>query len=732
MICRNPRLTTSPSALAAVLMTTAGIAPAAAQTTTQMAQATELPPIVVEGATLEAKPKSRVKAPKATSPTVTETPQPAPASTPAGSAQGGAVAGGVPVPVAPDATDSDGAPVPSDSAGTVNVSGVETRKIATPVSVVTGAELRARQIRNAADALRSLPGVAVSASGGPANLTQVRIRGAEGNHTLVLIDGVEANDTNSGEFDFSNLSADEIERIEVLRGVQSGLYGSRAIGGVINIITRGGKGPLTFRANSEGGSFGTRHVSGGVSAGNDRGYIAANLSYREADGFNISEQGNEDDAWQRSTFNLRSGAAIAEGLSVDMNLRRSATRADFDAFDFFAPPGQLIKPTDAENVADSTIWLGGAKLTWEMLGGALTHQVGGNFNQTTTTSEDAFSTTRYDNDRVRFNYLATARLGTEDFRHIVSGLVETERETFTPSIPFFTDGLERERERLAYAAEWRAEMFDRFFPIASVRHEDNDTFADFTTWKTGLSIDVRELGLRPHASVGTAVALPGMFEQFGAILGLFVGNPNLVPEESFGWDAGVEFTLLRGTAVVDVTYFAADLKNEIVGFGNSLINLTDDSERRGIEVAGRMEVVPGLVVGAAYTWLDASDPTGLAEVRRPEHAARFDVNYAFDRGRGNLNVGAIYNGEMADVAFFNAPPPVFFGSQRVTLDEYWLVNVAASYKMMPGVEIFGRVENLLNEDYQDVFGFETADIAAYAGLRLTYEEPASIAWSQGR
>ncbi len=272
-------------------------------------------------------------------------------------------------------------------------------------------------------------------------------------------------------------------------------------------------------------------------------------------------------------------------------------------------------------------------------------------------------------------------------------------------------------------------MLDRLFPTVSVRHEDNDTFADFTTWKAAVSLKLPEVGMRPHASAGTAVALPGMFEQFGTVLGIFVGNPNLVPEESFGWDAGVEFTLLAGKAVVDVTYFQADLTNEIRGFGNSLINLAGVSERKGVEVAGRVSVMPGVVVGAAYTYLDATEPDGSTEIRRPKHSGRIDLNYAFAGGKGNLNVSAIYNGRTEDITSINLPAPVFFSSGRIALDDYVLVNVAASYKVAKGVEFYGRIENALDADYQEVFGYETAGIAAYAGVRLTYEDASTLHWA---
>ncbi len=709
----------------------AAIAPLAASAQ-DVANEAELPEVVVEGATLDAKAKPRIKKQAPSAPFAAPVQSSAPANKskssipkPASTEADGSVDGS-PSPQAdsqPSASAQQVAPS-TQNASHDDVSGVEARKIGTPVSVVTGEELKARQIRNAADALRSLPGVSVSASGGAGGqATQVRLRGAEGNHTLVVIDGIEANDTSSGEFDFSSLDAEDIERIEVLRGAQSGLYGSRAIGGVVNIITRRGKGPLAIRARTEAGSFGTRDAAVSASAANERGYFSAGFSARESDGFNIAAQGNEDDGYTRSSLNVRTGVTISDGLSADFSLRRSSTFTEFDTVDFFAPEGVDQVPVDSNNESERVVWLGGGKLTWEMFGGGLTHVAGGNFNTTVLQSADDFGQAKFDNARDRVFYQATTRFGAPDegLRHSLSGLVESETETFTPS-GNFNDGDERRRERLAYAGEYRGEFLDRVFPTASIRREDNDTFVDFTSWKAGVSVDVREIGVRPHASVGTAVALPGMFEQFGSVLGAFVGNPNLVPEESFGWDAGVEFTLLAGKAVVDVTYFEADLENEIVGFGTSLLNLTGESKRQGLEVAARSALFEGVTVGAAYTWLDATDPTGLAETRRPEHSGRADVNYVFSQGRGLINVAAIYNGTVKDSAFFNLNVDPFFGSRTVTLDSYWLVNVAASYQVAPGVEIYGRVENLLDEQYQEVFGFEAPDIAAYAGVRLTYED----------
>jgi vitamin B12 transporter len=236
--------------------------------------------------------------------------------------------------------------------------------------------------------------------------------------------------------------------------------------------------------------------------------------------------------------------------------------------------------------------------------------------------------------------------------------------------------------------------------------------------------------VRPHASVGTAVKLPTMFEQFG-ITANFTPNPNLVPEESFGWDAGLEFTFLKERAFLDITYFNADLTNKIFGTEPvpgepgriTSVNLPGQSTREGVEIAGRVKLTNQLTVGAAYTYTDARDPDGVREIRRPPHAARADLGYSFASGRGSVTLGVIYNGTMDDQAFLLPN----FQQQRVILDPYWVANAAVSYKLQRGVQLFGRVENLFDQRYQEVFGFEAAPVSAFAGIKLTFGGPDGIA-----
>ena len=686
-----------------------------ARAVAQAAEEQVLPPIVVQGATLEAppaKPKPR--------------PRPAP---------GGGAPSAVPAPAQGGVAGEPAAGEPVEveaAAGSVGtgeaMAGIPAARLGTAVSVVTGEELRAQQIRHAADALRSLPGVSVSQQGGSGNVTVVRLRGGESNHTLVLIDGVEVNSGIDGFFDFANLTTEDIEQIEVLRGPQSGLYGSNAVSGVINIITKSGRGPLTVRAKTEGGSFGTRDGSVQVTGGNDRAHGALTLHGRATDGFNIAPQGNELDGSSISTFSFNGGVRVFDNLKIDGSLRRSRLQGDRDGFEGLL--NGFIVSNDDLSTFDNKILLGRLDVTLDTLDSAWTHRlrITGAERDTTDNDRGSFPIVFHAIDQhVKYGYTSTYRLeAPQDLpvRHFFTGLIEEHQERFEqPSDGDFA----RERSRLSFAGEVRGEYFDRFFLGASVRHDDNDTFDDFTSWRGQGAWKLPGDVFRLHSSVGTGVKYPSFAELFGSFF-RFVPNPNLVPETSLGWDAGVETTLLGGRAVIDVTYFSANLQNEITEDFSlfpiiSAINLEGESTRKGIEVAARYKLIEGVTIGGAYTWLDARDDLDRPEIRRPRNSGRVDLDWAFLNGRGRLHLAAIYNGVTEDVAFNIFDPAL----TRVTLDDYVLVSAAASYQLEPGIELFGRVENLLDQDYQEVFGYETAGVAAFAGVRFTYEEPTTAA-----
>ncbi|MFM2421504.1 MAG: hypothetical protein RL291_34, partial [Pseudomonadota bacterium] len=334
-------------------------------------------------------------------------------------------------------------PTPNVATDVAPAPGIALETIGSSVSVVTASQLRDQQIRHTADALRALPGVSVAGQGGPGSLTQVRIRGQEGRHTRVLVDGIELNPSKDGDFDFSNLIADDIERIEVIRGPMSGLYGSGALGGVINIVTRRPTGPLALIARTELGSFGKRDLALRLEGGNEKGHVSIGGQFRRIDGFNVSPFGDERDGTRIGSFNLKAGAAFAPNARLDLVLRLSEKRVAFDDFAGFAPGFAYVVANDAGNITRTHSLLAGATLAWDSLGGKLSQEI--KLGHTTQKDENRFfaftgfaagqqNVSRDDSARTNIAYSATYRLGAPSLwgKHAITGRVEGEREGYRP------------------------------------------------------------------------------------------------------------------------------------------------------------------------------------------------------------------------------------------------------------------------------------------------------------
>ncbi len=598
---------------------------------------------------------------------------------------------------------------------------IEAAKLGSAATVITGRELEQRQIRHAADALRSVPGLAVSQSGSKGSFTQVRIRGAEGNHVAVFIDGVEVNSLDSGEFDFSTLLTADIERIEVLRGPQSGIYGGNALSGVINVITRKGVGPARVSVSAEAGSFETRELAANASGGGERGYFSVSAVSREMEGFNIARGGGgEDDGSKQQAIFVRGGVTVTDNFRIDAIGRYQENDTDIDEDADFN--GLLDDVAGVDSLREQT--LGRVTATLDSFDRRLTQKAFADyFEDDLNSTSSVFSASFNNSQRRQYGYQADVKFDTPALlhaKHGLTGFLDYREENFkTSSAP----GTAFEREQTGVAGEYRGEFLDQFFITANVRQDYNDAFEDAVTYRTTGAYMLRESRTRFHASYGKGITNPTFFDQFG-VFGGFVGNPDLAPEESIGWDAGVEQTFLGGKVVLDMTYFKADLENEIVFLslpGGKFTNVNSDgtSEREGVEVQMTVKPFDGLTITGNYTYTDSTGPDGEREARRPEHAASLNATYAFAESRALINLGVAYNGEMVDDLFS-------FPQQRVTLDDYVLVNVSGSYKVDEKITLFGRVENMLDENYEEVVGYSSAPVAAYAGVKITFTEDAPL------
>lgn len=595
---------------------------------------------------------------------------------------------------------------------------VEQEKSGRAFTVISGEELEHKQIRHVADALRQVPGFAVSRSGQAGGLTQVRVRGAEANHLLVMVDGVEVNELSTGEFDFGSLLVDGIDRIEVLRGPQSAFWGSNALAGVVNIITkRGERNGFAGSARSEVGSDGS--WLGGVSlrGGGETYDVALSGAFQRVGGVNISDFGDEKDGDRNATLNARFAADLSSALTVDGTFRLMDQKTDVDPQDFTWGSPTYGRVIDGPDETGKREIFGSLGATHVSLDGALTQKArftaGDMYRENLASGFLSWS----DGNRYTGSYQASYQFetpGALDASHQLTAGYEWERETFAPS--HLTQTLERDTNSLV--GEYRGAFLDRFFVNAGVRHDLNDRFGDATTYSLSGAWKITP-ATRLHASIGTGVTAPTFFEQFGYVPGSFVGNPGLVPEKSTGWDVGVEQRFFHGMVVTDITYFHQDLTNEIVAAPTTVINQNGQSNRRGVEVAATLDLFNGFTATATYTYTKSTEQTAaggqrLDEVRRPQHSGSFSTAYQFYENRARVFGEVVFNGKMYDQDFAEFP------ALRVALPAYTVVNVGGSFKFTENLEAYGRVDNLLDADYEEVFDYNSPGLTAFVGVKGTF------------
>jgi vitamin B12 transporter len=419
-------------------------------------------------------------------------------------------------------------------------------------------------------------------------------------------------------------------------------------------------------------------------------------------------------------------------LKLDMSLRRSENKGDRDDFDFIN-----IRPDGFEGLADtgsafeSVLTVGRIAATLDTFDGKWVHQwqIGGSESDLTDCCGFA-GTSNFNIERMNYSYRSTATIDTPEnpmVTHYLTGLVDHQTQKFQQSDDFANSAFDL--ERTGVAAELRGEYFRSLFLSAAVRHDQNDSFENYTTWQTSASYRLPGSIFRLHGAAGSGVKYPSLLELYGEFgPGGFTGNPNLKPEESIGWDGGIETTLFGGRAIVDVTYFNQKLENEIfTSFSPAYTvnNKLGASTREGIEFTGRFAVAAGLDLGLSYTYLrarESDNPAGTEEIRRPPHSGRIDVNYRFLDNRANINLAAAYIGDRFDQNFnYNT-----FSQQALALDSYWLLTLGASYLVTPNMEVYGRVENLLDQKYTEIIGIDSAPIAAYVGVKIKYDDPKSF------
>jgi vitamin B12 transporter len=576
---------------------------------------------------------------------------------------------------------------------------VEADRATTSVSVLTEEELTVRLSPNPADQLRAVPGAAVSRSGSLGGLTQVRFRGAEANHTLVLFEGIEISDPVNGDTDFGLLTALPVGQIEVLRGASSSIHGSDAIGGVVSLSAARAAG---FSGFAEGGSFGTAQGALGWSGAQ----FGAAISGLTTDGVDASGTGGEKDG-SEALNGLLTGT-FALGADWSLSLIGLARKADSE-FDSDTDFDGLLNDEDRRTEAEQR--LVGAALTGTL--GPLDHVVRASFNEVDRDNfADGAITDTAKGQRTKASWSPSYTSGA----HTVTGLVDYERETYDRSDVQFGGATNADEtfESLSYAGEYRlaAGALDL---AASVRHDDNKgRFEDATTWRIGAGYAVDGVGGRLRGSIGTGIKNPTFTELYGFFTGSFFGNPDLKPEESESWEIGWEQE--TGDISWSATYFDANLENEIytafIGFSSTALNRAGKSDRSGVELAARWDVLANLSLAGQATFFDSQNDSGDDEIRVPDMTASLSADWQVQEDGLRLGLALDHVGEQGDFDFGPFP------SRLVALDAYTLATLTAEYPVTDRIAVTLRGENLLDETATDVFGYNGPGAGVFVGLKL--------------
>lgn len=568
------------------------------------------------------------------------------------------------------------------------------------LTVVTEEELEERQLRRVADALRTAPGISVAQTGAPGQLTSVFTRGLRSEHTQVLLDGIPINQGLAGLFNFADLTVDNIARIEVVRGPQSPLYGPRALAGVIQLFTKRGDGPPTGELLLEAGSFGTARETF-TSSGGARGFdYSVGLSRLDT-----------ENARPNNEYRNTSGIASL-GWSPHERLRLGSlfTYSLADT----GNPNTISAPRPRDNLLTER-WLIGPRVDFQPLD-SWRHQLVAAYDherQVNDPNEDGFVgptralfkrfTLDYQND-----FTPTAWLT------LTSGVfyTQTDAEQERPFVLFGDTLIGDFTEQVGVFAQSTLTPLEGLTLVGGGRYDHFNQFGEIWTYRFAGSYLFPKSDTRLHASIGTGFSPPSSQDK------IFGMNFGLEPERNRGWDFGIEQGWWNRRVVLDLTYFHNRLSN-VIGFNGLFETLNLGAARtQGLEATLELRPLPDLVLLATYTYLDA-EKTSAADINQPQ-GARLPR-----RPRNELYLSATYLwfGKLrttAEAKFVNAREELRFGAPNFDIEDYAFVNLAAEYEINRHLSILGRVNNLANERYAEVFGFPALGRAGYAGIRLSW------------
>ncbi len=593
------------------------------------------------------------------------------------------------------------------------------KDVGSSITVISNKQIENSKSQLIHEVLEQVPGIEVTRSQGIGGTTSIFMRGGSSSQTLVFIDGVEIKSATSGAFNFGNLTTDNIERVEVLRGPQSTLYGSEAIGGVINIITKKGKGPTKIGLNSEYGSHETYKETINMSGGKESSDYSASVSYLKTHGIDFSDgasDGKEEDGYENFTGSMRLGVNFLDNGRADTTLRVSHSDLELDDtgiddVDKRQKTEEIFFSAKAEKAFFNDMWkpsllvsvydleLNGTDFDFESEDaakaasstGSLTAGVNKNLNSDSFRIPTRVWKAEHQSDVTLFD-INTLTVGYEMEVQEGENIGGISKQTIYNH---------------AYYLQNQIKLFDSLNLTMGLREDRHSEFGNNLTYRSSISYNLEDYGVRFHGSWGKGFRAPSINELFFPNF----GNPELNPEESKGWDFGIEKELLEGKLVFDATYFENDFTDLI--FFTSLpdgsfraINI-GKAEAEGVEAALTYNPFGWLSFIGSYTHNDTTDRDDHDQLaRRPRRKATFALNVQ-PLEKLNVNLTGLMIRDRIN-------------SDGSDMDDYWTVGLVTKYDLTKLISAYIRAENLFDYEYEEVTGFNSLGRTIYGGIDLRF------------
>ena len=569
-------------------------------------------------------------------------------------------------------------------------------EIGSSVSIITAEDLEKLDFDFVLDAVASAPGVTINQNGSYGGAASVRIRGASTGQTLVLIDGVPVGDPSltDGSFNFAFLDTSDIERIEVLKGPQSVLWGSDAIGGVVSVTTKDAEERLGASAFAEYGSFNTLRGGASVGNANETGDFRLSASGISTDGISKADEANgnnEDDGYDATTLSAKGGLNLTSDTRLEASLLWNDAEADYDSYVF----GAQGNVGDGDESTRNKTLSGNITLKAPLFDKRFENLLMIGYSDISRENFiNGVSSYSADGDRQNYRYQGTF---TVDDRNKLSFGAEHE-DTSADGQDSSIDG---------YFALYEVKPVEALTLTGGIRLDDHDKFGSETTGRIAAAYQPTEQ-IVMRASWGQGFKAPSIFQStyICTFCGLTEPNADLEPETSEAFDIGIDWTSEDGRASAGITYFDQDTENMIdfsytAGYDNIAL-----VKSKGVELFGSYEFTNWLGISANYAYIDAEDGNGNPLYRLPENSG--DVTVSLDpEGPFSGAVLIRYNGDESN-------------TDGTTLDGWTRIDLTGGYDLTDRIELYGRIENLFDEDYQQVLGYGTPGLSGSVGIRLRY------------